>query len=252
MTMSDKKEIKNIILIGGNITEVSKSVYNTCLINNYNLIFIPAFGNSFLDFLNQSEKQVDVEILEDLSEDGVSGCIEKIRARHSKAYAVIFDFTIVNYCKRCNILEDFWIERLRYSLKLLFSFSKRIVGFMTPQKEGKIVCVTESLVKSESILPLFIEYNTLVASIKGFTRSLAKELCYYKINVNSIHSGISETSARHILPEPFDAEIIKNELSLNRFINQTEITQALEYASGEASTYMQGIEWKIEGGMHLF
>ncbi|MCG8699307.1 MAG: SDR family oxidoreductase [Bacteroidales bacterium] len=243
---------KNILLIGGCKTELSTSLLSFCQHSGSNLIYIPALGNGFTKQVLQSEFINNVIPVSNLNEEGITECIAKLKEKYNKINTVIFDYTLPNYCS--GILEDqeLWTEKLKLYLKLLYSFSKRIIGFMSPHKEGKLAVVTESLIQKETQSSLYVEYNTLIGGVNGFTRSLAKELCFYNINVNSVQLGISETSAKEVLAPAYQTELASGDLSLKRFITESETSQALQFLTSDNSGYMHGIEWKLEGGMHLF
>ncbi len=99
--------------------------------------------------------------------------------------------------------EKDWDNTIQANLKTTFLCSKAVAKHMVAQKSGKIVNISSVGGITYGTLggarttygpkPLIAAYGAAKAGILSFTRSLARELLPYHINVNAICPGLIDT-----------------------------------------------------------
>ena len=87
--------------------------------------------------------------------------------------------------------ESEWDLVLSTNLKGLFLTSQAVLPGMIARKSGRIISITSGL--GTTGVPRGSHYAASKGGINGFTRSLAKEVAEYGINVNTIAPGLTDT-----------------------------------------------------------
>ncbi len=212
-------------------------------------------------------------IVSDINENTLKGVVSSIEKMKREALGIkadvsneadvkmLIDSTINKY-KRIDVLVnnagvlrdrkitemtlDDWNFVIDVSLKGAFLCSKYVAPYMMDQKYGKIINISSRAYLGN---PGQANYSSAKAGIIGLTRSLAKELGKYYINVNAVAPGIIETDA--VLSHP-KYEIIK-ELQIKQTpiprIGKTEdVANAIIFFASDESSYITGDVLHISGG----
>ena len=82
-----------------------------------------------------------------------------------------------------------WDRMMAVNLRGIFLCSRAVVPAMKEQQRGKIVNISSGTVSRGS--PGLLHYVTSKAGVIGFTRTLARELGDYNINVNVVAPGLT-------------------------------------------------------------
>lgn len=98
--------------------------------------------------------------------------------------------------------ETDWDNTIEANLKTTFLCSKAVAKNMVERKRGKIINISSSAgiiygrlggARSTGLKPLISAYSAAKAGVIAFTRSLARELSPYNINVNAVCPGLIDT-----------------------------------------------------------
>ena len=111
------------------------------------------------------------------------------------------------------ISVDDWDRVMEVNLRGIFLCCRAVVSHMKERGSGKIINISSSTVAQGT--PNFAHYVTSKAGVIGFTRSVARELGEYSLNVNAIAPGytlsmddqdvddrVRETDARSVNNRP--------------------------------------------------
>lgn len=143
------------------------------------------------------------------------------------------------------VWEDVQLH-LDINLKANFILAKAIVPIMKQNKTGKIVFITSQV--TESTPPLeWLPYVTAKYALNGFAKSLAVELAPYKINVNLVSPGVTETELISDIPEK-TRMLISAKTPLRRLAQPIDIANAIVFLASKNSTYITGETIRINGG----
>ena len=92
-------------------------------------------------------------------------------------------------------------------------------------------------------------YSSTKAAISSAARVLAKELGNYKIRVNAICPGLTDTDmSKENTREDFLKEEI-NKISLKRMAEPNEIANVAVFLSSDLSSYITGQNIVVDGGV---
>ena len=133
---------------------------------------------------------------------------------------------------------------------LLTSVVALVNGFlpgMKQQKWGRIIAITSIAVK-QPINNLILS-NSVRASVVGFLKTLANELAVYKITVNNVMPGYTETERLKELIETTPSfSSAKTEIPLGRYGKPEEFAAAVTFLCSERASYITGISLPVDGG----
>jgi NAD(P)-dependent dehydrogenase (short-subunit alcohol dehydrogenase family) len=140
-----------------------------------------------------------------------------------------------------------WHRVLDTDLTSAFLFAKAVGPHMLGRKSGKIINISSN--SAELSPPYFSSYCVSKAALSMFTRCLASEWGPYNINVNAIGPGsvLTELSAP-VLNDPDRNEAILRAVPMGRTSNPREIGLLAVYLASDASSYVTGQTFYIDGG----
>ena len=98
--------------------------------------------------------------------------------------------------------------------------------------------------------PLLIAYATSKAAFNHFTRCLAAEMAPYKVRVNAIAPGFTNTNFAKDIPEDLYKSICAS-VPAGRFADPLEIGALAAYLSSDASDIITGAIFTADGGYSL-
>ncbi|MEA3454340.1 MAG: 3-oxoacyl-ACP reductase FabG [Candidatus Caldatribacteriota bacterium] len=155
----------------------------------------------------------------------------------------------VGILRESSILEtskDEWDNTLHINLDSVFNLCKAVMPYMVRQKKGKIVNFTS--IAGQRGSSLSVHYGSSKAGIIGFTKSLAKEVGCYGINVNAIAPGIirSDMSKKKITTT---TEKYLSQIPLHRFGEPEDVVGMVLLLVSHAGNYVTGQIININGGM---
>lgn len=93
-------------------------------------------------------------------------------------------------------------------------------------------------------------YCASKAAVDGFTRSVAKDLAQYNINVNTVAPGVTETDMVRNLPQVYKDQMSKS-IRFNRFCQPEEIANAVAFFTKEESRYVTAQMLVVDGITNL-
>ncbi len=121
---------------------------------------------------------------------------------------------------------------------------------------GRIINIISTSVK-QPLSGLGVS-NTIRGAVANWSKTLANELGPYGITVNNVLPGATSTerlneiiknkAAKSGMSTEAVAEAMQKEIPLQRFATPEEIAYAVAFLSGEAASYMNGINVPVDGG----
>lgn len=143
------------------------------------------------------------------------------------------------------ITEAEWDLVMNVNLKGVWMVSKAIFPFMKNNGSGKIINISSATVMSGS--PNWSHYVASKGGVIGFTRSMAKELGDFHINVNTIAPGFTLTEASLSLMENADKYGIDRG-AIKRPSSAEDIVGTALYLASPASDFVTGQTIVVDGG----
>jgi 3-oxoacyl-[acyl-carrier protein] reductase len=117
---------------------------------------------------------------------------------------------------------------------------------MIEQKSGKIINVTSSAGLRGTIGQ--INYSAAKAGIIGLTKSGARELARYNINVNCISPMAATTMTEKIRTDPGLADKYLDNMALRRWAEPEEVAASFVFLGSHDSDYITGQILCVDGG----
>jgi len=144
------------------------------------------------------------------------------------------------------VTEERWHQMLEVNLSSAYRMCHAVTPTMMSQRRGKIINISSITV--EIVPPGLTPYITSKAGLIGLTRSLARELGDYGINVNCIAPGAvrTEGEAKTSTPEQIDAFVATQ--CLKRRVEPWDIARAAVFLVSEDSRNITGQTLVVDAG----
>lgn len=131
------------------------------------------------------------------------------------------------------------------SLMTTLMCSRQVVNDMRDRRSGKIVSISSDSAMNGDIGT--VDYAAAKSGVLGFTRALARELGPFKVNVNAVCPGPTNTRAMQRIPK--DAyERAKNAIPLGELSEPEDIANAVIFLSSEKARFITGQTLMVNGG----
>lgn len=141
--------------------------------------------------------------------------------------------------------EEQWDNVINVNLKGCFNFIHAVSKLFKDQKSGKIITIA-SINGLRGKFGLS-SYSASKAGIIGLTKTVAREMGRYNVNVNAIAPGFIETSMTKSLPTEIKEAAIK-ESALNRLGKPEDVANLAAFLAGEGARHITGQVIQVDGG----
>jgi 2-hydroxycyclohexanecarboxyl-CoA dehydrogenase len=143
---------------------------------------------------------------------------------------------------------ELWDKIVKLNLVGPMKLVKSFLPMMMQRNCGKIVNVSSDAGRVGS------SGETVYAGAKGgliaFTKSLAREVARYNINVNCVCPGPTETPLLFAVPEKH-LEAFKRAIPFRRFGKPYEVADAILFFASSRSDYITGQVLSVNGGLTM-
>jgi len=146
-----------------------------------------------------------------------------------------------------DITEENWDKTMKINLKSVFLCSQAVMKLMKRQRSGKIVNIA-SLAGKVGGMVAGADYAASKAGVICLTKSLAKQLAPYGINVNAVAPAWIETDMMKEWPKETKESILK-QIPLGRFGKPEEVAEAVVFLVSEGAGFITGATIDINGGI---
>jgi 3-oxoacyl-[acyl-carrier protein] reductase len=147
-----------------------------------------------------------------------------------------------------NMSEEQWDETIKVDLKGTFNYCRAAAPIFREQKFGKVVNVTSVDGMRGAVGQT--NYSAAKAGIIGLTKSLARELGRYNVNVNAIAPGFILTDMFEALPDDVKHTALA-EIILGRAGKPEEVAWVVTFLSSEKARHITGECIKVSGGQYI-
>ena len=142
------------------------------------------------------------------------------------------------------ISAEEWDRVTAVNIKGVFLCAKAVLPHMKDQGGGRIVNISSNTVMAGT--PNFLHYVASKAALIGMTRSMARELGEYGINVNAIAPGLVEHEGQTVPPEISASRV--DARSIKRRQVPQDLTGAVLYLASSDSDFVTGQTLVVDGG----
>ncbi len=144
-----------------------------------------------------------------------------------------------------NMKEEDWEAVLGVHLRGTLNCIQAVAPHMIENGYGKIVNMSSVWGKTGAVSE--VSYSTAKAGIIGLTKSVARELGRYQINVNVILPGLILTSTISKMAEKYQQMIIED-TPLRRIGRPEEVANVVSFLVSDEASFVTGAMVEVSGG----
>jgi 3-oxoacyl-[acyl-carrier protein] reductase len=144
------------------------------------------------------------------------------------------------------VTEEDWDRVIEVNLKGTFNCCKAVAGIMKQQGYGKIVNVSSIAGKMGDITSA-PGYGPSKAGVDALTKTLARQLAPYGINVNAVSPHAIETEMSAQWSEERRREIIAS-IPLGRLGKPEDVAEAVLFLASDDASFITGEILDVNGG----
>jgi len=144
------------------------------------------------------------------------------------------------------VTEEDWDRVIEVNLKGTFNCCKAVAGIMKQQGYGKIVNVSSIAGKMGDITSA-PGYGPSKAGVDALTKTLARQLAQYGINVNAVSPHAIETEMSAQWSEERRKEIIAS-IPLGRLGKPEDVAEAVLFLASDDASFITGEILDVNGG----
>jgi NAD(P)-dependent dehydrogenase (short-subunit alcohol dehydrogenase family) len=141
--------------------------------------------------------------------------------------------------------EETWRFVIEVSLLATMRATRLAVEEMRARRSGRIVNMsTESAFYGDTG---FVDYAAAKMGVVGFTRSLARELAPFHVNVNAVCPGAIRTRAHDRLPKDV-IDKVRNSVPMGYVAEPEDVAGVVAFLASDDARYITGQSILIDGG----
>ncbi|HLB49001.1 MAG TPA: 3-oxoacyl-ACP reductase family protein [Anaerolineales bacterium] len=144
--------------------------------------------------------------------------------------------------------EAQWDEVLDTNLKGYFNYIRAVAPIFKEQASGKIINITSI----NGLRGKFGQsnYSAAKAGIVGLTKSVARELGKFNVNVNAVAPGLIETDMMKDAPQDVKDKALA-EIVLGRLGAPEEVAHVVAFLCSDMARHITGEVIKVDGGQYI-
>jgi len=146
------------------------------------------------------------------------------------------------------VKEEDWDAVLGVHLKGALNCIQAVAPHMIENVYGKIVNISSVWGKSGAVSG--ISYSSAKAGMIGLTKSVARELGRYQINVNVVLPGLILTPTISKMAEKYQNMIIED-TPLRRMGQPEEVANVVAFLVSDEANFMTGAMVEVSGGWNM-
>jgi len=217
-------------------------------------------------------------VVADLNEENAQKVADEINSNGGKALAVKVDITSAEMVKNMILktidefgeisglvnnagwdkvepfmesTEDTWDRVIAINIKGTISCCKAVLQEMIPNNYGKIINIASDAGRVGSSGEAV--YSATKGGVIAFTKTLAREMARYKINVNCIAPGPTDTPLFEEISSynPKIAEGLKKAIPFRRLGKPEDLANAVAFMISDEAEYITGQTLSVSGGLTM-
>lgn len=176
----------------------------------------------------------------------VNAMVEQVRKAFGRIDILVNNAGIIRRGTIETVTEEEWDRVIEVNLKGTFNCSKAVVEIMKQQRYGKIINVSSIAGKMGDITSA-PGYGPSKAGIDALTKTLARQLAPYGINVNGVAPHAIETEMSAQWSEERRKEIIAS-IPLGRLGKPEDVAEAVLFLASDQASFITGEILDVNGG----
>src|SRR4051794_22135148 len=184
--------------------------------------------------------------------------IQEVIDRHGRLDILVNNAGITSDKTVLKLSDEDWFKVLAVNLSGAFFMSQAILPHMIDRGSGRIINISSIIGEIGNIGQ--VNYAASKSGLFGLTKSLAREAAFALkragkedgagITVNTVTPGFIETEMTATVPEKA-LDRVKSQIPLGRLGRPEEIARVVHFLAADASAYITGQTWAVNGGMDM-
>lgn len=191
--------------------------------------------------------------------DQVETAIQKVIDAWGRIDVLVTSAGIYNGQPLAEVTEADWHDVLQTNLSGIFFANQAVAPQLMAQKSGSIINISSMAGKTS--WRSTAQYSASKSGVIGLTRSVAMELAYYGVTVNTVCPGNTQTPMLDQVASTVGASVglsaadwkakRAKDAPLGRLAEAWEIAGAVAFLASEDARYITGQALEVDGGMVL-
>jgi NAD(P)-dependent dehydrogenase (short-subunit alcohol dehydrogenase family) len=184
--------------------------------------------------------------------------VQEVIERHGRLDILVNNAGITSDKTVLNLADEDWYKVIAVNLSGAFFMSQAVLPHMLERGSGRIVNISSIIGEIGNIGQ--VNYASSKSGLFGLTKSLAREAAFalkragrenaVGITVNTVAPGYVATEMVETVPEKV-MDRIKGQIPLGRLGEPQEIARVVHFLAADASGYITGQVWGVNGGMDM-
>jgi 3-oxoacyl-[acyl-carrier protein] reductase len=178
----------------------------------------------------------------------VNGMVEDVLKTWGRVEILVNNAGFDRGATLLKVKEEDWDAVLSVHLKGTMNCIQAVASDMIEHRYGKIINVSSIWGKSGAVSE--ISYSTAKAGIIGLTKSVARELGRYQINVNVVLPGLILTPTIAKMADKYKNMII-DATPLGRIGQPEEVANVVAFLASDEASFITGASIEVSGGWNM-
>ncbi|MGQ9860125.1 MAG: SDR family NAD(P)-dependent oxidoreductase [Thermodesulfobacteriota bacterium] len=178
----------------------------------------------------------------------VEGAVQEVLERWGRLEVLVNNAGFDRPATLLKVTDEDWEAVLGVHLRGTLNTMRAVIPHMVERSYGKIVNVSSIYGKTGAVAA--ISYSAAKAGILGLTKSVAREVGKYGINVNAVLPGLTATPTIAKMPEKYK-EMILRETPLGRIGEPEEVANVIAFLASDEASFMTGACVEVSGGWRM-
>jgi 3-oxoacyl-[acyl-carrier protein] reductase len=186
--------------------------------------------------------------------------VQDVIDQHGRLDIVVNNAGITADRTMLKMADEDWFKVLAVNLSGAFFTAQAALPGMVERGSGRIINISSIIGQTGNIGQ--VNYAASKSGLFGLTMSMAKEAAFalkragkltpdgLNITVNAVAPGFIETDMLDGVPEKV-LDKIRSEVPLDRLGRPDEIARVVDFLSADASSYITGQVWAVNGGQEM-
>ncbi len=196
--------------------------------------------------MGKQGKEVAVILCDITKSSEVNGIVNQVHKLFGRIDILVNNAGIIRRGTIETVTEEDWDRVIEVNLKGTFNCCKAVVETMKAQRYGKIVNVSSIAGKIGDITSA-PGYGPSKAGVDALTKTLARQLAQYGINVNGVAPHAIETEMSAQWSEERRKEIIAS-IPLGRLGKPEDVANAALFLASDDASFITGEILDVNGG----